>query len=84
MKRNNLVNKTIRDNNFEPKQIFNFDESSFYMCSPGNYTIDYRGSKKLIKSSIILPYDKFSGWDQTPYSLCGAKKKTNSKLRIKQ
>ncbi|RNA36562.1 Pogo transposable element with [Brachionus plicatilis] len=44
--RQSRVNKTIRDNNFEPKQIFNFDESSFYMCSPGNYTIDYRGSKK--------------------------------------
>jgi hypothetical protein len=40
------VNTKIAGNNLTTSQIFNFDESSFYMCSPGNYTIDYRGTKK--------------------------------------
>ncbi|RNA25757.1 pogo transposable element with KRAB domain-like [Brachionus plicatilis] len=45
------VNRIIADNNLQPYEIFNFDESSFYMCSPGNFTIDYKGAKKFYSKS---------------------------------
>ena len=40
------IEKSIKDFKFKPNEIFNFDESSFYMCSPGNYTVDLKDKKK--------------------------------------
>lgn len=40
----NLVKAKISD--YQPNEIFNFDESSFYMDMPGNYTIETRGIKR--------------------------------------
>lgn len=45
------VNTNIEQKKLGPHQIFNFDETSFYMCSPGTYTVDHRGVKKSYSKS---------------------------------
>ena len=40
------VRKTITEYNFQPNEIINFDESSFYMDSVGNYSVASNGTRK--------------------------------------